>query len=316
MKNILIVGDVMLDHYLVGECTRISPEAPVPVVNIMKEEWRLGGAANVANNVRALGMNCTLIGLCGQDTAAYKLDELLSKDKSVYSKIYKSQKRPTIVKSRVLVGGHQMIRLDKENVSPLNKEEENNLLKTIVSEVDSADLILISDYCKGILSGEILAAIFKTAKILNKPTIVDPKSSDFSIYKGASIIKPNRKEAELATGIKIIDHSSLRLASKKIRDITEANMVITTLSEDGVGLFQNNTLEVIPTQAKKVFDVTGAGDTYLSAFAYQYLLTNNAIIACEFANLAAAVVISKIGSSTASIEEINQLKSEAVAYEY
>jgi D-beta-D-heptose 7-phosphate kinase/D-beta-D-heptose 1-phosphate adenosyltransferase len=313
--NVLIIGDVMLDHYLWGNCNRISPEAPVPVVNIKDEEWRLGGAANVAINLVELGANSTLIGVCGKDDHADQFDTLLKNNSFINNRLFKTDSRPTTVKSRVLVGGHQMLRIDREKTFALNIEEENAVLKHFYNEVEQTDIILISDYNKGVLTKKVLGQIFKTSRELNKPTIVDPKSADFSRYKGASFIKPNRKEAELATSIQIIDFNSLEQASKTINDITESDAVITTLSEDGVGLYVNGHLQIIPTKAQKVYDVTGAGDTYLAAFAYKYWATSDIFAACEFANLAAAVVVAKIGSAAASLEEINQMKIELSAYE-
>lgn len=307
--KVLIIGDIMLDHYLFGECSRISPEAPVPVVSIKKEEWRLGGAANVANNLVALNANCALIGISGKDYVA-QFGLLLGNNALIKSNLHKSGNRSTIVKSRVLVGGHQMIRLDRETLIPLSEQEENALLKSFYKEINDTDIVLLSDYNKGMLSENVLKAVFKASKALNIPTIVDPKSADFSKYSGTYFIKPNKREAEQATGIEIKDKLSLERASQKITELTGAKTVMTTLSEQGVALYNNGYLQVIPTRARKVFDVTGAGDTYLAAFAYEYVNTKEIISACEFANFAAAVVVAKIGSSTATLEEINQIKAE------
>jgi D-beta-D-heptose 7-phosphate kinase/D-beta-D-heptose 1-phosphate adenosyltransferase len=316
MFQILIIGDVMLDQYLIGSCSRISPEAPVPVVNIKSEEWRLGGAANVANSLFALQTNCTLVGTYGDDGNARHFDAILAQHQQyITNGLCTSSTRPTTVKTRVLVGSHQMLRVDREKTAVLNEEEETMLTQRFLNHVENADLILVSDYSKGVLSPKLLQTIFAAARELNKPTIVDPKSQNFSIYKGADFIKPNRKEAELATGLKITDRSSLEAASKMIRNITGVEAVITTLSEDGVAIYENDKLHLIPTRAQQVFDVTGAGDTYLAAFAYEYLHTADIIAACEFANAAAAVVISKIGSSTATLEEIHHLRKGVPIYE-
>jgi len=315
MIKVLIIGDIMLDHYLFGECCRISPEAPVPIVNIKKEEWRLGGAANVANNLVALNTNPTLIGIYGNDAGGDQLKLLLSNNKLRKDRLYKSNNRLTIVKSRVLVGSHQMIRLDKENISLLSNEEEKEVLDIFFEEVENADAVLVSDYNKGLLTESLLKSVFESCSRLNIPSILDPKSNDFSKYKGATFIKPNRKEAEQAAGIKIQDKRSLQIASETIKKITCAKAVITTLSEDGMGLYMNDQLSIIPTKAQKVFDVTGAGDTCLAAFAYEYMLTNDANLACEFANDAAAVVVAKVGSATASIEEIDRIRNGVYNYE-
>jgi rfaE bifunctional protein kinase chain/domain len=310
MGNVLIIGDVMIDHYLLGECHRISPEAPVPVVNIKKEDWRLGGAANVANNLVALETRNTLIGIYGNDSYSNIFDQLLQNSHLTNNKLFKSNDRSTIIKSRVIVGAHQMIRLDKESNSILSEVEENSILDLLFEEIQHSDVILLSDYNKGVLTNKILKTVFEISKNTGIPTIVDPKAADFSKYKGVTFIKPNKREAEQASGIKIHDFSSLEQASLKIQEITQAEAIITTLSEDGVGVYCNENLQIIPTKAQKVFDVTGAGDTYLAAFTYEYLQTGNVFKACDFANSAAGVVVAKIGSATATLEEIHQLNVE------
>ncbi|HEU4472026.1 MAG TPA: bifunctional ADP-heptose synthase, partial [Flavisolibacter sp.] len=249
MKRVMIIGDIMLDHYLIGGCSRISPEAPVPVVVIEKEEWRLGGAANVANNLASLGVDSILVGLCGIDEPGRQLEQKLAHNSKIRGELCKIQGRPTTVKTRVLVGGHQMLRIDREETVHIHGHEESLLIDSVRTLATDCDLILISDYQKGVLSRKILQAIFKIATELGKTTIVDPKSSDFTMYKGADFIKPNRKEAELATQMKITDSISLEAASQKIAELTRARGVITTLSEDGVAVYYKGKLDIIPTRA-------------------------------------------------------------------
>ncbi len=306
----------MLDQYVFGSCERISPEAPVPILKARKNEWRMGGAANVAAGFSALEASSVLIGVCGKDDEAKHFERLLAADDYISAKLVGSCHRPTTVKSRFLVGSHQMFRVDKEEASDLRPEDESALLDRFYSAFEDTGLVVLSDYNKGTLTSRVLAQIVEVSSAAGIPTIVDPKVKDFSRYQGVSFIKPNRKEAEQATGITISDYDSLYKASELIADITKAEAVITTLSEDGVGVYDGSSLSIIPTRAKSVFDVTGAGDTFLAAFSYNYLKTGDVLQSSEFANLAAAIVVEKIGSATASLEEIAKIKSELSIYEH
>ena len=307
-KKILVIGDVMLDHYQYGSCERISPEAPVPIVDLFKEEYLLGGAANVANNLVSLGVNVILCGIVGIDNTGNILGSLLDK-KKIDNLLCTSFNRKTTVKSRIMSGAHQLLRIDSEVRHKISAEEEESIIKNVRSIVHQISLILISDYNKGLLTERLISQIIEIAKLNNILVMVDPKAPPFLKYKGANIIKPNKKEAHLETGVEIVDYDTLDAACKKIQFQSGIDTIIVTLSEDGVGLYENKKLTIVPTKAKKVFDVTGAGDTFLAAFALCIINGQEVKYACEYANFASAVVVGKIGSATTNIHEIDTIIS-------
>jgi rfaE bifunctional protein kinase chain/domain len=305
-KKILVIGDLMLDHYIYGDCTRISPEAPVPVVEIKNETYTLGGAGNVLENLVTFGCIADIVTIVGDDENSKIVFEELASNNLHGNGVFKDVSRCTITKSRVLVSNHQLIRLDREIITPINTDTEQTILKSLKQLIKQYDIVLISDYNKGLLTQNLLQGIFTICKAEGIQTIVDPKGSDFSKYKGVNIIKPNRKEAIIASGINITDRKSLTAACIKIREITNCNSVVVTMSEDGIAMFTNDTLKVIPTKALDVIDVTGAGDTVLASLGVALASGNTLYNACDFANHAAAVVVSKVGSATATLKEVEQ----------
>jgi D-beta-D-heptose 7-phosphate kinase/D-beta-D-heptose 1-phosphate adenosyltransferase len=214
--------------------------------------------------------------------------------------------RCTTTKSRVLASNHQLIRLDREDVQPVDSAIEKVVLNYVSKKINSVDLILISDYNKGLLTNTLLSQIFDLCQKAGKKTLVDPKGHDFSKYKGAALIKPNKKEASQATGVIIKDKESLKNACTKIQQITGCESVVVTLSDEGIAMYSNNELQVIPTKALSVIDVTGAGDTVLASLGVAIASGNSLKSACDFANHAAAIVVSKVGSAVATLEEINK----------
>lgn len=296
----------MIDHYIYGDCTRISPEAPVQVVEVQREDYTLGGAGNVLKNVRAFDCFGDIVSLIGDDENAAIISKELSDYGLLGNGIIRDSNRCTTIKSRVLAIKHQLIRLDRENSSPISTEQEEKILGAFKAKVVLFDIVLISDYNKGLLTPSLLMNIFAICKNNGIKTILDPKGVDFSKYKGVNVIKPNKKEATIATGIAIYDESSLREACVKLKQITAADDIIITLSEDGIASYSNDLLTIIPTKALDVVDVTGAGDTVLASLGLALGSGKSIIEACEFANHAAAIVVNKVGSATATLAEIEE----------
>ncbi|UEG54955.1 D-glycero-beta-D-manno-heptose-7-phosphate kinase [Mucilaginibacter daejeonensis] len=303
--NILVIGDLMIDHYVHGDCNRISPEAPIPVVEITHETHTLGGAGNVIKNIKALACNCNIVSVAGNDGEAERVISLLAENGVDGMGLVNDPGRCTTIKSRVLAVNHQLIRMDREVTRPIEADVEDAIMAKLQGMLNDHDIVLISDYNKGLLTTSLLAKVITMCRDVGKRVLVDPKGLDFTKYKGATLIKPNRKEAGLATGINISDRQSLENACRKLKELAECESVIVTLSEDGIAIFTNDQLTVIPTKALGVIDVTGAGDTVLASLGVAIASGLSLTEACEFANLAAAVVVSKVGSATATINEIN-----------
>jgi D-beta-D-heptose 7-phosphate kinase/D-beta-D-heptose 1-phosphate adenosyltransferase len=302
----LVIGDIMIDHYIYGNCTRISPEAPVQVVEIQREQYTLGGAGNVLKNLAAFNCEVDIISVIGDDDkGAVVLNELLIFGVNGDG-IVKDSSRCTTVKSRVVASNHHLIRFDKEDKNAIDSTIEKRLIKIIDQKINSVDIVLISDYNKGLLTPTLLSEIFAKCKAKNITTILDPKGLDFKKYQGVNIIKPNKKEAILATGIDIKDQDSLKQACKMLKEITDCNEVIITLSEEGIAFYSKDKLTLIPTKSLDVIDVTGAGDTVLASLGVCLGAKQSLPEACDFANHAAAIVLSKVGSAVASYEEINE----------
>ncbi len=302
--EILVIGDVMIDHYIFGKCDRISPEAPVPVVLFQEEKLLLGGAGNVVANLYALGCKAEILSIGGNDSHYSVLAGRLQELSCETSGFIKLNNRPTTLKTRVLAGNHQLIRVDREDIRPIGAETEAILIHWLRENIKRFKVILVSDYNKGLLTKTLLAYIFSLCQEHGIISVLDPKVRDFERYKGVTYIKPNRKEAEEATGLRITDKETIIMACQKIQEITSCKGVVLTLSEDGIALYTNGILSLIPTKALDVVDVTGAGDTVLASLGYSIADSQSLFDACTFANKAAAIVVSKVGCATASIEEV------------
>jgi D-beta-D-heptose 7-phosphate kinase / D-beta-D-heptose 1-phosphate adenosyltransferase len=304
--NILVVGDLMIDEYFWGQTERISPEAPVQIINISKETANLGGAGNVINNLCELGANVDILSVIGEDSIDLK--KLLSAIE-INSQYLTTQKdRITSKKTRIISGNQQVLRYDKESIEKINYRSENtiiNIFKSIFLEYDS---ILLSDYGKGVLTEKVTQSIIKIAKKSNIKVLVDPKGKNFSKYKGAYLLTPNRKEASSATSIEIIDEKTLSSALLKLKNDCDLNVSMITLSEQGLAVLDTE-IKKYPTTAREVFDVTGAGDTILASLGFTLACGMNIDMSMKFANLAAGVVVGKVGSSTASLNEIIEYES-------
>jgi len=304
---ILVIGDLMIDHYVWGDATRLSPEAPVPIVNVKTESTTLGGAANVAQNLVALGAKVTLGGVIGADSFGVRVKEIMAHEGISTEAIIEDKQRPTTVKTRVLAGSHQLVRVDREITDPIRSELEDELINKLDHYINEADIVLFSDYGKGLFSPAFTHRLLKLAKSKYKRVIVDPKGLDYSKYKGAFIIKPNRKElAEAAKTASIKTIEDLQQASKVIFKQTAVEYLVVTLSEEGMVIVDELSYKLLPVKATAVFDVTGAGDTVLATMAYFIASDFSIEEACELANHAAAIVIRQVGSATTTIEEIIQ----------
>lgn len=307
--NILVIGDLMIDHYLWGSANRISPEAPVQVVDVQKETTVLGGAGNVVNNLVSLGADVMVISVVGEDEVSKELTTMLE-DIKVRHYLICDENRKTTKKSRIIASAQQIIRYDQESKEDISQESEALLTMTLFEIINQFDVVLVSDYGKGVITDSLMAKINFCASGSNLKVLVDPKGDDYSKYIGSYLLTPNKKEAELATNISIIDDESLKAALKKLHNDACLQVPMITLSEDGIAILDaNNTVVTKPTVAREVFDVTGAGDTVLASLGYCLSQDKDIEDALEFANLAAGVVVGKIGSATATLEEIEEYKS-------
>jgi len=303
--HIAVIGDLMIDHYIWGEAHRISPEAPVQVVSTSKETMLLGGAGNVINNLHSLDTKVSIFSVVGEDKNAQELKDLLLKTNPNKVCLVEEKGRDTTKKSRIIASNQQMIRYDRESTSNILLASQFKLLESLKKEFFYYDVILLSDYGKGLLTPTLTQDIINLAKEFNKPILIDPKGVDYSKYKGATLLTPNKKEASLATKIEIKDTSSLKEAGFKLKKELELDSMIITLSEDGIGVFEKD-LTIIPTVAKEVYDVTGAGDTVLASLGVAIASGCTLKEASSFANKAGAVVVAKVGSATVTLNEIEE----------
>ncbi|MFA4869726.1 MAG: D-glycero-beta-D-manno-heptose-7-phosphate kinase [Pedobacter sp.] len=303
--NILVIGDLMLDHYLFGSATRLSPEAPVPIVKANRESKIIGGAANVASNLIDLGAKVYLGGVVGNDEFADDVKQLLEAKGINSQLIINDESRVTTVKTRVIVGNHQIVRIDKEDSHNISAELESSLFAFLSPYIQKADIVVISDYNKGLITPSLSLRIIKFCQSIGKKILVDPKGLDYSKYEGAFLIKPNRKElAEAAKSESISTNEDLVKAAHVILEATKASYLIVTLSEAGIAIITKDDYKILPVAATEVYDVTGAGDTVIATLAYCLALGFDMEESATIANHAASIVIKHIGSATTNIEEI------------
>jgi D-beta-D-heptose 7-phosphate kinase/D-beta-D-heptose 1-phosphate adenosyltransferase len=303
--NILVIGDLMIDHYVIGDATRLSPEAPVPIVNVKKEFTTPGGAANVAQNLLALGSKVSLAGITGNDIDATRLTDILIDEGINADAIFKDDTRPTTVKTRIMAGSHQLVRVDREVTHPLTDGLQAEFIERIKGNIAKADIVVLSDYNKGLFSPALTQQLITEANNKGKKVVIDPKGLNYEKYKGAYIIKPNRKElAEAAKTEKITNIDELQQAARIIIKQTGAEYIVVTLSEQGMVIISELAYKLLPVKATSVFDVTGAGDTVLATMAYFIAQGLNVEEACELANHAAAIVIRQTGSAVTTIDQI------------
>ncbi len=304
-KRIMIIGDLILDEFIWGKVSRISPEAPVPVVWAEKESFMPGGAANVANNARSLGAEVSIVGVVGDDERAAILKGELEHKGIETDGVISDKSRPTILKTRVIAHKQQVVRIDKENIDPIGEKTIKKLICFVEENMKRTDAVIIEDYGKGLISPEILKPIMKCAKKYKKIIAVDPKEEHFSYYKNATVLTPNQFEAAKAVGFNIKDKASLKHAGEKLLEKLNCSLALITLGEQGMAVFQKNKpCKVIPTLAQEVYDVSGAGDTVISSFALSLISGADPILAAHIANCAAGIVVGKVGISVVTPEEL------------
>jgi D-beta-D-heptose 7-phosphate kinase / D-beta-D-heptose 1-phosphate adenosyltransferase len=308
IPKILVIGDLMIDHYLWGSCERISPEAPVQVVNIDNESTSLGGAGNVVNNLTALGAKVDVISVVGECLVSEELKELLINIDVDTQYLITQKNRITSKKSRIIASQQQVIRYDREITDDINAKSQLAIIESFKKIVNNYDVILLSDYGKGLLTFELTQSLISIANEKNKKLLVDPKGLDYSKYNGAYLLTPNKKEAAEATSSVINDHKSLSKAIQSLQEQCNLEISLITLSEQGVAIFDHE-LRIHPTAAIEVYDVTGAGDTILASLGFALACNIEIDEAVKFANLASGVVIGKIGSATATLNEIIEYES-------
>lgn len=307
--KILVIGDLMVDKYLWGSCERISPEAPVQVVDIQKEELRLGGCGNVVNNLLALECKVGICSVIGNYDAGEFVKKRLQEKGVKLEALPRIKGRKTPVKTRIIASNQQVIRYDNESKDDISDDLVYKLLEILDDVIDGYDAIILSDYAKGVLTTDFCKSIIRMAKKSGKIVLVDPKGADFSKYSGATLLTPNKKEASIATKVEIKDNKSALKALQVMEEKLSLDYPLITLSEDGIAFLKND-LHIVPTIAQEVFDVTGAGDTVIASLAYALSSQMDIHKAVEFANTAAAVVVGKIGSTTASKKEILKVQNK------
>jgi len=306
--KLLVIGDLIIDKYLWGKCNRISPEAPVQVINIYEENTLLGGAGNVINNIKALGASVDIISVLGECNNSNTLEKLIESIGINTKYLVKQKNRIASKKTRIIASQQQVVRYDHETNEEINLKSQNAILDIFNKIVMNYDVILLSDYGKGVLTKKLTQALIKTANQFNKKVLIDPKGLDYSKYKGAYLLTPNKKEASEASAIDIKDNDSLINAITKIKNKCGLAISIITLSEQGIAIY-DSLLRIHPTVAREVFDVTGAGDTILASLGFAIACNYDIDEAVKFSNLAAGVVVGKIGSSTTTLNEIIEYES-------
>ncbi|CCQ89586.1 Bifunctional protein hldE (Includes: D-beta-D-heptose 7-phosphate kinase; D-beta-D-heptose 1-phosphate adenosyltransferase) [Nitrospina gracilis 3/211] len=309
--KILVVGDLILDEYIWGSVSRISPEAPVPILESKSENLALGGAANVANNLVALGCDVYLVGGVGKDEKGDKLLELIGNRNIHTDGIFRFVHRPTTSKIRVIAHNQQVLRIDKEDNRPILPETEKKIINYINETVPQMDGVICSDYNKGILTEKVTHTIMHRAKNVKKHVVVDPKGTDFSKYKGCTVITPNQLEVERVAPIKIATQEDLDRAAEYLISLAKAESILVTRGKEGMILYRKKKKPVdIPTVAREVFDVTGAGDTVISVFGMSLFSGFTFEEAARLSNMAAGIVVGKIGTAVVTLNELNQFLQE------
>lgn len=303
--RVLVVGDLILDEFIWGQVSRISPEAPIPVVWVKSESLVPGGACNVANNIRSLGGSADVIGVIGAEGRGRMLLELLEKNGIGTSGIIKDTARPTTLKTRVVAHHQQVVRIDREEIAPLSKDIQRRFIADIRKRLAKFDAVCVEDYGKGVITPELVHEIVRLARRQNKIITVDPKESHLSYYKGVSCITPNHHEASTLARIPIKDDESLRRAGQKLLRALSCENVLITRGENGMCLFQKGLKPVkIPTLAQDVFDVSGAGDTVIGTYTLALGSKAAPLEAAHLANCAAGIVVGKVGTASVTQNEL------------
>lgn len=306
-QPVLIFGDIMLDEYLAGTAERISPEAPVPVVRVESESRLAGGAGNVARNIKSLGGEPMLIVTRGDDLHGVELEHCLEQE-GIFADFLTLPGRPTTRKTRVLARQQQVVRIDRELVQPLSAAQLKKLLAKLEQAMDRCRAVVVSDYGKGMVCRQSMAALLSMAKKRSVPVLVDPKPGNFKHYKGVTLLTPNAKETGESVNMPVSTPGQIMRAGKAIMQRLGCEHLVTTLGSRGMTVFESkNRIYHIPTSARQVFDVTGAGDTVISSLALGAAASVPLIHACLLANYAAGIVVGKVGASTVSPNQLAEV---------
>ncbi len=310
--KVLVVGDLILDEFLWGDVSRISPEAPVPVVWVKNESFMPGGASNVANNLRSLGASVQLVGVIGDDEHGAILKGELDAKGIGTKGIFIDASRPTTLKTRVVAQHQQVVRIDKEKVDHLDPKIIMKMVEYIKSAVGKMDAVLIEDYGKSVITPSLLTKVVPLAKLKKKIISVDTKEEHFGYYRGISVITPNNHEAAKAVGFEIKDNASLKKAGVELLRKLNCKIVLITLGENGMAVFQQGKpMKQIPTAAQEVFDVSGAGDTVIASYTLSLAAGADPIQAAHIANCAAGIVVGKVGIAVVTPQElVDRVKRE------
>ncbi|PKN72485.1 MAG: D-glycero-beta-D-manno-heptose-7-phosphate kinase [Candidatus Cloacimonetes bacterium HGW-Cloacimonetes-3] len=309
--RVLVLGDIMLDEYLWGKVQRISPEAPVPVIELNHEEYRLGGAANVALNLAALGAKVELVGVCGKDMQAKTVKKLLQKQKISTDGIFGDEDRPTTLKTRIGAVSQQIVRLDREDTTEVRDDLRKEIESYLEKLIPNCDALIIEDYDKGLLSKDMIKNVLTLAQKHKVPVAVDPKKKHFDLYTGIDIFKPNYGEIQDYLGKHYSDTNGFFAAATELQNKMKCKHLVITWGSKGLFVItEGGKPQHIPSFAKEVFDVSGAGDTVISALSLAYLDSRDILSAALIANHAAAVVVAKHGTATANCKEIWDSLSE------
>lgn len=310
--HLLVIGDIMLDHFIWGKVTRISPEAPVPVVDIHSESIMLGGAANVLNNIISLGGKAGICGVIGHDEMGRRVVHDLREMGVNTEGLVVEEDKPTTIKTRVIAHSQQVVRFDRESKGELNGASEKFILDYAREMKDSLSGMIISDYSKGVVTRKLVNGLVKIARERGIPVAVDPKVGHFDYYKNVTVVTPNNLEASQAAGFEITDEATLAAAGKKLLDRLKCDAVLITRGEQGMSLFERGSQPVhIPTVAKEVYDVTGAGDTVIAVFTLAVAAGAGMREAAVIANHAAGIVVGEVGTATVKPEQLKRAIKEA-----
>lgn len=305
-RRLAVIGDSMVDRFLWGRVDRISPEAPVPVVRIERETVKLGGAANVAANIRALGAEAVLFGVCGDDEAGRQLRDLLTERGIDPSGLVTGPDRPTTIKTRIIAHNQQVVRADREDDAPAAGDLAARLAERVAA-AGHFDGIIFSDYGKGVLTDDALARFIAAGRRADVPMVVDPKKGDYSQYKGVTSLTPNQKEAEQACALPIVDEGSLREAGRRLLKRTDAEAVLITRGEHGMALFgKDGRDERLATRATTVYDVTGAGDTVIAVYTAAIAAGADFLDAAQLANHAAGLAVRELGTAAITAAQLGK----------
>lgn len=297
----------MLDEYIFGTSTRISPEAPVPVINRSEKILSPGGSANVANNLKQLGVKTFLVGSVGNDQSGKDLKELLKNEGLDLKNIIKDSRKPTTVKTRIISNGQQIARIDQEDITAISVSIQNQVLNRVskIVRMQKPEAVIISDYNKGLITAKLCKEIIKIARKSGIFISVDPKGDDFSKYSGAGLITPNKKEAESVTGLSISSEKDVKAVLKKLKLISKTKSSIITMGKEGASyLNDSNRFKKVPAQKVNVYDVTGAGDTFISVFTLSYIISGSWDDSAYLANLASSLVVSTVGTTYTTGDEL------------